>query len=72
MIHVVSPNIQFTDRGKSRVALPRDVMNEIEGALEVLTKDWRKIKRQADREGRVRQRVIDDSLKAKNQGKITV
>jgi len=72
LIHVISPSVAFTDRGKSQVTLPMQVLLEVREALELLTKDWRKLKRQADRDGRVNQRHIDKALKDESDGKMTI
>jgi hypothetical protein len=47
-------------------------IDELRTALEQLTRDWRKIKRHADKEGKARQRVIDQTLKASRKSQISV
>jgi DNA topoisomerase VI subunit B len=64
VVHFACPRVQFTDRGKSRASLPSDVLNSVRNALTAVTKQWGKIKRQADRDGVARQRSIDAAVKA--------
>jgi hypothetical protein len=72
VVHFACPRVQFTDRGKSRASLPFEVLNSVRNALTTVTKQWGKIKRQADRDGVARQRVIEAAVKAARQPQQTV
>lgn len=61
-LHVISPAIPFTDRSKSRAALPAAV--PLKDAIQDVTKLWVKAKRQADRENRVRESALRQILQA--------
>lgn len=60
MVHLACPRIDFTDRGKSRLALPAEIDEALTSAVQVVTKGWKAAKRQADRDDRVRQRDLDE------------
>jgi hypothetical protein len=42
MLHYTSPRPDYTDRGKSTLALPREVANEIVDVIEAVTMEWAK------------------------------
>lgn len=69
-VHVITPRLDFTDRGKSRADLPRGV--PVSKAIEATCKFWKAIKRDSDREGRARQRRIDEAVKREKREKLTV
>jgi DNA topoisomerase VI subunit B len=59
-IHIASPKLQFSDRGKSLLSLPGAVEKELKSMIINSCKAWTKMKRQADRAGRVRDRQIEE------------
>jgi DNA topoisomerase VI subunit B len=60
VVHLASPVVQFTDRGKTRLALVGPVMDALERSVRNLTKAWTGAKRQVDRQ----QRVVQHNLEA--------
>jgi hypothetical protein len=45
VVHYTCPRVDFVDRGKGTLALPREVGEEIVGIVEAVTKDWAKQRR---------------------------
>ncbi len=68
-IHVITPRLDFTDRGKTRAEIPPEV--PIGKAIEAVGKYWKGIKKDADREGRARERRIDEELKRERSTRMT-
>jgi DNA topoisomerase VI subunit B len=58
-IHLAYPRVEVTDRGKSAVALPVDIIQGLAAGVTAVTKPWRALKRQADHTRRVRFRDIE-------------
>jgi DNA topoisomerase VI subunit B len=56
LVHLAMPRVEFTDRGKSAVALPTAVREALATATAAVSKHWTTLKRQADRDNRVRAR----------------
>lgn len=63
VVHLACPRLAFTDRGKSRLALPAEIQEALTSAVQAVTKGWKAAKRQADRDDRVRQRDLDELRK---------
>lgn len=63
VVHLACPRLDFTDRGKSRLALPAEIEQALASAVQAVTKGWKAAKRQADRDDRVRQRDLDELRK---------
>jgi DNA topoisomerase VI subunit B len=63
LAHVAMPRPDFTDRGKSRLALPSQVRSEMAKSVLALTKHWKAMKHQADRDERVSARQRAEYLK---------
>jgi DNA topoisomerase VI subunit B len=61
--HLAMPRPDFTDRGKSILSLPADVRGSMAQATMALTKHWKAMKRQGDRDDRVRRRQMEEYLK---------
>ena len=59
VVHIARPRFQFSDRGKTKVALCGDIQNAIVAATKSVTKSWKQAKRKADHEDRVSQRDIE-------------
>jgi DNA topoisomerase VI subunit B len=53
LVHLAMPRVEFTDRGKSVVALPMAVREALATGLAAVTKHWTGLKRRADRVQRV-------------------
>ncbi len=49
-VHLVQPRMQYTNRGKSMVAIPHDVGHEITRLVTKVTAKWYKIRRDEERE----------------------
>ncbi|MBU4270800.1 MAG: hypothetical protein KKA28_02890 [Planctomycetes bacterium] len=49
-VHLAQPRTQYTNRGKSMVAIPRDVADEITRLVTKVTAKWSKIRRDEERE----------------------
>jgi DNA topoisomerase VI subunit B len=56
LVHLAMPRVDFTDRGKSAVALPTAVREALARGITAVTKPWKALKKQSDREDRVRER----------------
>jgi hypothetical protein len=69
-LHVISPTINFTDRGKSRAELPSQV--PLEKAIAAVCKIWKRAKADADREGRIRERHMEALWKWKQRKQLTI
>jgi hypothetical protein len=63
LVHLAMPRVEFTDRGKSAVALSEVVLGALARGLTAVTKHWKALKKQSDREERVRERTIEHYLK---------
>lgn len=72
VVHLACPRIEFTDRGKSRLSLPGEIGHALRDAINQTTKVWKKAKRQADKDDRVRQRQLNEMRQAEKVKKITV
>jgi len=64
---MTTPAAYFTDRGKSRVHLEPDVENAILEAIAKTSAEWKKAKRQHDREGRAKERAIEEAYYKRNR-----
>lgn len=63
VVHVATPLPRFTDRGKASLSLSPEIQGALADAITAVTKEWTKLKRQADREGRVQQRDKEHALR---------
>lgn len=72
VVHLASPHFHFTDRGKSRLALDGEMRAALVSAVETVTKAWKQAKRHADREGRLRERELDDLRKARRRQEMSI
>ena len=59
LLHVACPQLDFTDRGKSTLALPGEMADDIGDAITAVSKVWAGLKRHADKERRVSQRAME-------------
>jgi hypothetical protein len=72
LAHLAMPRPDFMDRGKSLMALPDGVRAEMAKGVVAITKHWKTMKRQADRDDRVRQRQLDEYLKRQQPTEISI
>jgi hypothetical protein len=71
-VHLAMPRVDFTDRGKSVVALPAAVRRALADGIAAVTKHWKGLKRQADRQDRVRARQREHWLKQQRREFLTI
>jgi DNA topoisomerase VI subunit B len=67
LVHLAMPRPDFTDRGKSTLTLPMAIHTALEKGIATVTKHWKALKRQSDREDRVRERALEHYLKQQRQ-----
>ena len=60
-IHIARPRMAFSDRGKTRIELTPGARADLAAAIQSVTKVWKKLKRQADREDRVSERALQNA-----------
>jgi hypothetical protein len=72
LVHLTSPRLDFTDRGKSTLNLPADLRAALADAMTAVTKPWKALKRQADREERVRERDLEHYRKQHHRQYLSV
>jgi hypothetical protein len=58
-VHLAMPRPDFTDRGKSTLTLPMAIHTALMKGIATVTKDWKALKKQSDRDDRVRERALD-------------
>jgi DNA topoisomerase VI subunit B len=63
LVHLAMPRPDFTDRGKSVLALPEAIREALGTGIPAVTKHWKAMKRQADQAERVREREREHYLK---------
>jgi hypothetical protein len=72
VLHYTCPRVDFADRGKGTLALPRDVADEIIGLVEAVTKDWAKQRRaelrSAAAEANRRERLLKELRRPEKKG----
>ena len=66
------PQVEFTDRGKSRASLPDEISKALAIGIRSVTKKWKEAKRRADQNDRVHQRQLDELRKAEKRTRVTV
>jgi hypothetical protein len=71
-VHLVMPRPDFTDHGKSVLSLPTSIRAALATGIEAVTKHWKKLKRDADREDRVRAREVQHWLKMQRRQSLSV
>jgi hypothetical protein len=67
IVHLASPRLDFTDRGKSVLALPSEIRAALHTAITAVTKPWKKLKKQSDHNERVYERDRQHWLKAQQR-----
>jgi DNA topoisomerase VI subunit B len=71
-VHLACPRLEYTDRGKTIIALPEDIREALAKSLKAVTKEWTAKMRQADREGRLRERELEELRKAQQQDELNI
>jgi DNA topoisomerase VI subunit B len=71
-VHLAMPRPDFTDRGKSVLALPATIRTALATGMQAVTKHWKKLKRQADRAERVRARDREHYLKQQQRQYLSI
>jgi len=72
IVHLACPRLDFTDRGKSVLALPTEIRKALQKAIQTTCKRWKAIKRQADQDDRVRQRDLDELRRANRARELSI
>jgi DNA topoisomerase VI subunit B len=72
VLHLVCPRVAYTDQGKTTLALPAEIARALRTAVKAVTKPWTHLKRQADREHRVRQREMAHWFTRQGQRQLSV
>jgi len=70
-IHLIAPRFEFTDRGKAKLVLPGAMDSDLANAIVIVGKPWKAKKAQADREGKVQRRELDELRKAQRRYQYT-
>lgn len=70
--HLAYPRPEFTDRGKGKLSLPADVETALDRCVRSVASPWMKEKRQADRDGRLRQQQLERMRKAQRHRQLTL
>jgi DNA topoisomerase VI subunit B len=65
VVHLACPRPEFTDRGKGVLILSLAMREALAKCVRTLTQPWRDAKRDADREGRMRERTLERMRKAR-------
>ena len=73
IVHYTCPRVDFADRGKGTLALPRDVAGEIVALVEAVTKDWARQRRAELRsdaaEAKRSERLLRQRLRPEKEGR---
>jgi DNA topoisomerase VI subunit B len=70
-VHITCPRFDFTDKGKSKLQLPNEIVDDLKSAIETITKDFTKAKRHANRQGRLRERQIEELRKQEKHKRLS-
>jgi DNA topoisomerase VI subunit B len=53
IVHIARPRFDFTDRGKTRLKLGESLNDDLNVSFRIVGKEWKRAKRQADRQDRI-------------------
>lgn len=67
VLHYTCPAIEFADRGKGSLSLPRQVVDEISGLVEYLTRDWAKQRRKEQKSANAEARRAEVLLRQRHR-----
>ena len=72
LVHLACPAVQFTDRGKTKAILPRQIGDDLRRLVKLVTARFTKAKRQADRNGQMDARAMKELANAHKVKPMTV
>lgn len=72
VVHLICPRLEYTDRGKTQIALPLGIRDALETCITAVAKSWKGLKRQADRDGRVSERDLEAERRAQQPQPLTM
>jgi DNA topoisomerase VI subunit B len=72
LIHLAGPRLDFTDRGKTVLALSECMLTVLDRAIREVTKEWKNAKRQADQTDRVRERELAELRKEQKRQVVSI
>jgi DNA topoisomerase VI subunit B len=64
LFHLACPRLNFTDRGKTHLNLPDEILDALKKCVGSVTRRWTDAKRHADRQGRLAERELEEQRKA--------
>ncbi len=67
LVHLAAPYLQYADRGKSTVEVPSCIGTDIKVAVQTVSKEWTKIKRQEIRHRDAAERTQERMLRVQNR-----
>jgi DNA topoisomerase VI subunit B len=72
LAHLACPRPEFTDRGKGTLALPGVLAEALATCVRSVAKPWQEAKRQADRDGRLRQQQLEKLRRARQRPELNL
>jgi DNA topoisomerase VI subunit B len=66
-VHLSHPCLQATDRGKGRCRLDGNAQAALEQTVRLSTRDWKKLKRQVDRDNRLAERDLEQECRRRER-----
>jgi hypothetical protein len=72
VVHLAYPGVEYTDRGKARLSLPRGVEVALIEAVTSVARGWKKAKRSADRNDRLLQQDLERQRKASRKKELSI
>ena len=72
VVHLACPVVPVTDRAKSQVALPKEILAALSATLARVTKRWQQLKRDADKDNRVKEQAMKDEAQRQRRQQITI
>jgi DNA topoisomerase VI subunit B len=71
-VHLTCPRPEFTDIGKSRLALPAVIRDALAKCVRAVASELKRAKRQADRDGRLHQQQLERLRKARQPKRLSI
>ena len=71
LLHLTTPLINFTDRGKTRIELPAAITDKMSALVKAVTKSFTAAKRRADRDDRMKATDAEELRKANEPKNLT-
>src|SRR5262249_16382227 len=68
-VHLAHPRLEATDRGKGRYVLAGPVLAALERCVRLAAASWKKVKRRADREGRLAEQGLEEERRRGERGR---